>query len=140
MRFLGCVIEKKAGVVFFLYAAFLVALSVSKSLGLFKPDIRLLQAILGGDKATHLIAVGVLGFIASFLVDYSKRTVWLNKLLVIFFILASLLLVDELLQIFLKNRVFDMHDLYYGWSGALFGLISGGFINFLIHKRVKSNI
>lgn len=118
-----------------LYASCLIALSVSKSLGWFKSDIRSLQAILGGDKATHLIAVGILGFISSFLIDYSKGKLWFNKLIWVFLVVSALLFVDEFLQLFLKNRVFDMYDLYYGWAGALVGVVSGGLVNFLNGKR-----
>lgn len=135
-RFLSNIANKKAALLLTLYALILIALSISKSMGWFKSDIRFMQSLIGGDKLTHLFAMVVLGLISSLLVNYASKR-WLTTLARIFLLLAGLLFVDEFLQIFFKNRVFDMHDLYYGWIGALLGLTLGGVINFVLKKIKK---
>ncbi len=120
----------KAWLVFFCYALFLLFLSISKDLGYFTPELRMLQQTLGGDKNVHFIAALLLAVSATFLLNY-KQAKWLSKLIFMFVVIASLLAADELLQFFFKTRIFEIYDLYYGWAGLSVGAVLGLLINYL---------
>lgn len=124
--------------VFTLYVLALAFFSVSKSAGWFSTFTKSLERSLGGDKAMHLMAAALLGLISSFLIDYRHRA-WLKKVLTVFLIILLLVSIDEFLQFFLKNRVFDLYDLYYGWFGVCTGVFLGLILN-LCFLKLKKNL
>lgn len=120
---------KKLGL-FFLgaYILILVLFSLSKSAGLFSHQIRSLQAFLGGDKSTHLVAAILLGVITSVTINYQANR-WITQAVKLFLMVVCLICLDEFLQFFLKTRVFDLHDLYYGLLGIVCGFSAGLLLN-----------
>lgn len=130
---------KKLGVFLFgIYVFILVLFSFSKSAGLFRPQIQSFQEFLGGDKSTHLFAAIFLGGIASFIIDYQHQ-VWPKKTIRLFVAVVCLVSIDEFLQFFLKTRVFDLYDLYYGLFGVFCGFTAGLVLNLYL-LRFKKNV
>lgn len=130
---------KKLGVFLFgAYVLVLVLFSLSKSAGFFRHQIQLFQEFLGGDKSTHLVAAIFLGGIASFIIDY-KHKLWLKKTIIVFTVVVCLVSIDEFLQFFLKTRVFDLYDLYYGLFGVFCGFTVGLVLN-IYFLRFKKNV
>lgn len=129
---------KKLNILFFaLYVLVLVLFSLSKSVGLFRHQIQSFQEFLGGDKSTHLVAAIFLGVLASFIIDY-RHKLWLKKTVIIFMAVFFLVSVDEFLQFFLKTRVFDLYDLYYGLFGVFCGFVLGVMLNLYFFRLNKS--
>lgn len=128
-------VRNKARWLFAGYALCLTFLSVSKNLGYFTPELRDMQNWLGGDKHVHFIAALVLGLGATFLLHYQSAK-WHLKLGAIVMLIAFFLTIDEMLQFFIKTRVFDIYDLYYGWAGLILGLILGLIVRYLAHSHI----
>lgn len=119
------------------YAFFLLALTMFKSIEVFRSELAFIEASLGGDKIEHFI----LALLLSFLVwpvawslnnsRYSKARVTVFTLLLL--ILA--LLLDELHQFFISSRHFDWQDSAFGVAGLLVGLILRVLIVFFLFSN-----
>lgn len=128
--------KKLSAFLFGVYVLILALFSLSKSVGFFRHQIQSLQDFLGGDKSTHLVAAVFLGGIASFIIDY-RHAFWLKKAITVFLAVICLVSLDEFLQFFLKTRVFDLYDLYYGLFGVFCGFPLGLMLNLYFFKLKK---
>ncbi|MBL4799491.1 MAG: VanZ family protein [Oleispira sp.] len=113
-------------IIFVLYCFFLLTLSALKSAGLFLPLLLQFQAMLGGDKLMHLQLATILSLLAClafqiFFVRKAIDLIW--QLLVIFVVLSTALLLDELHQYLLSSRHFELMDTVFGILGIAIGLV-----------------
>ncbi len=109
----------------FIYGSFLIALSIFKTSELFLPQIYQFEALLGGDKWMHFKLSSLLAFIA--LLTFTPATKEIIKLtvrtIIICFLLAAGLLMDEFHQALASTRRFEWLDFIYGLSGIGLGLV-----------------
>jgi hypothetical protein len=97
---------------------FLVA-SALRSFGYFVQDIYWLQEWLGGDKASHFI-MGFGLMLSAILIVFPRSL--LSGLKALFSVVA-ILLFEELSQLFIKTREFDIADLGVSVLGAIIAII-----------------
>ncbi len=108
-----------------LYSLFLLLLSGLKSAQLCLPFISALEVTLGGDKFMHFYLAWLLSFLAwpvALLINNKKYSTFILSALLFSFLSVSLLL-DELLQLMVISRHFDLSDTLFGVSGLGLGLL-----------------
>ncbi|HRQ22963.1 MAG TPA: VanZ family protein [Anaerolineales bacterium] len=116
----------------FFYTLFIIALIILADTGRLPPFLRAAYDFPGGDKAGHLILFGLLNLILSLTFLRSLRNADPQRVAVsIGLILALFLLAEEVSQIYIPRRTFNILDLLAGWLG----LIIGGSMAWMIHKR-----
>lgn len=124
---------------FFMFCMTLVVLSTLKSFHFFVDELRLLEGFVGGDKCLHFYLSLILGFLGCFSAVrmVTSRRRWLAVSVTLISLMVGLFL-DEYMQQFSENRIFDPMDLYAGTLGLLTGLVIYILISFLgcLFRRV----
>lgn len=119
-------LKDKFNVIFLLlYTLFLLLLSGLKSAQLGLSVISVLEASLGGDKLMHFYLALLLSFLAwpvALLINNKKCNLFIVAALLIAFLSASLAL-DELHQLLVVSRHFELKDTLFGVSGLVTGLL-----------------
>ena len=113
------------------WLAAVVGLSVAKSSGLAKAELRMLESFVGGDLALHIWVAAVMAFLAFMAVPDR----WLEGYLFrffnpVFFILILGCLSDELLQQYISTRDFSWLDFLASFSGLIVGNIAALLLRF----------
>lgn len=119
---------------FFLFCLTLVVLSTLKSFHFFIDELRLLEGFVGGDKCLHYYLSLLLGLLGCFSAVrmVKSRWRWVAVAVTLISLMAGLSL-DEYIQQFSENRIFDPMDLYAGASGLFTGFLLYILISILIH-------
>ncbi|MCA9731091.1 VanZ family protein [candidate division KSB1 bacterium] len=120
-------IYMSTGIIFLLFFAFVIYSADKGELPLF---IRRMYMFPGGDKIGHFVLL----FLLTFLVDYLflpksflivRKPVFIGSILV-----AGFISFEELTQIFISTRTFDLIDLLFSFMGIITGDLSARiFIN-----------
>lgn len=109
------------GGVAILFLAFFSYVIYSANQGSLPLFIRRLYMFPGGDKVGHLILMGFLAFFVNLLL-YPKSFRVLGQSLFIGTLIVSILItVEEVSQILISNRTFDLVDLLFSYLGMIMG-------------------
>ncbi len=119
-------IKNKVNVILLLlYGLFLLLLSGLKSAQLCLSFISTIEVGLGGDKLVHFYLALLLSFLAwpvALLINSKKYSASIVFTL-LFGFLSVLLILDELHQLVLISRHFELQDTLFGVSGLAMGLV-----------------
>ena len=108
-----------------LYGLFLLLLSGLKSAQLCLPVISTLEVVLGGDKLMHFYLALLLSFLAwpvALLINNKKYSTSIVFTL-LFGFLSLLLALDELHQLLVGSRYFELKDTLFGVAGLIMGFV-----------------
>ncbi len=116
----------------FLFALFILAVIVLADLGILPHFLSIVYDFPNGDKVGHFILFGLLGFLLTFTFTRSlpNRTRALVALS-IGLILMLLIALEEISQMFVSTRTFDLIDLL----ASYVGVVLGGFIALKIKEK-----
>lgn len=106
----------------FAFTLILVLLgTIAKSLSFFKEEILWIEFLLGGDKELHFFVAFILTISAS--MSYWPQEKFWSRQVIIGLGISSLMLLEELSQLFLATRTFSFNDWLYGIWGMLAAFI-----------------
>ena len=75
-----------------------------------------------GDKIGHFVLMGVLSFLANLMLSARSFQIWKFRYLLGSLVVLAIVTLDEISQIFIRGRSFDLTDLTADYSGIfLFG-------------------
>ncbi|MEH6345136.1 MAG: VanZ family protein [Bermanella sp.] len=117
--------DKVNVVLLLLYCLFLLLLSGFKSAQIGLPIISALEVSLAGDKLMHFYLALLLSFLAwpvALLISNKKYNTFI-VLALVFGFLSVLLALDELHQLLVDSRHFELKDTLFGVSGLVLGLL-----------------
>jgi polysaccharide biosynthesis protein VpsQ len=116
----------------FFYTLFIVAIIILANTGGLPPFLRAAYDFPGGDKIGHFLLYGLLTLLLTLTFLRSLRNTDPQRVAVsVGLILALFLLAEEVSQLYIPRRTFNILDLLAGWLG----LIVGGSAAWMIHKR-----
>lgn len=115
--------------IYIVFLASIIALSdIKETQYLFKTIRRIPFA----DKFGHLILMGLFALVLNVLLNFRQIQVWKSYSFLGSLIVLVLITIEEVSQIFVPNRDFDLMDLLTNYLGVfLFGILAGR-----IHKKL----
>jgi VanZ family protein len=124
-RLIGNIREVRFHRLFILAVVFLVALagSMSKSFSLHAEYVYAVEKLVGGDKHLHFLMSFLIGYTITWATPLSIRSLFFNSVGWPVFAALSLVVSDEVIQVFFPSREFSVYDLAANVSGVLCGIL-----------------
>ena len=116
-----------------LFTLFLVGVILAADFGLGGSIFSFFHRIPGADKAGHFILIGLLALLVNLYVGLTKDTYNLNMAFKVSLAIIVVVTLEEISQIWFRNRSFSISDLVADFAGiVVFGLLA-----ILIAQRLK---
>ena len=96
---------------------------------------RFIQYLPYGDKVGHFVLMGFLSLMVNLALRARNFQIWKFKYLLGSLIVTAVVLVEEISQIFIRGRTFDLGDLLFGFVGIV---IFGEIARIVCRKTLKS--
>ncbi|MFH2044250.1 MAG: VanZ family protein [Pseudomonadota bacterium] len=109
------------GSLFVIFLAYVIYSADKGSLPLF---IRKMYMFPGGDKAGHIVLLGLLAFFVNYFLYPRYLRVFGKTVLIGSLIVFCLITIEEVSQIFISKRTFDLLDLFCSYLGIIAGDIT----------------
>ncbi|MBU1053597.1 MAG: VanZ family protein [Proteobacteria bacterium] len=106
------------GILFVIFLAYVI---YSADKGLLPLFIRKIYMFPGGDKAGHIVLLGLLAFFVNYFLYPRCLRVFGKTILIGSLIVFCLITIEEVSQIFISNRTFDLLDLFCSYIGIIAG-------------------
>ena len=129
--------QMRVKVLTIVFVVFLIGVVIVANLGLGPVVFRFLKYIPGGDKAGHFVLMGLLSLLVNLSFGAQRVTVGGLPLLKGSLIVMAVVTVEELSQLLLKHRGFDLLDLAMDYLGIVaFGVLAEHLVQ---HRRVAKS-
>lgn len=122
---------KILAVVYVLIFAGIIVLADIKGTDYFK----FIRYIPYGDKVGHFVLMGLLSLAVNLVLRARNIKIWKLSYLLGSLIVAVVVLIEEISQIFVKGRTFDFGDLLFGFAGIF---VFGEIARFISRKMLTS--
>ena len=132
MKDYGKILLRISGILFIVFISYMI---YSANTGSIPPIIRQIYMFPGGDKVGHIVLLGLLSFFVNNYL-YPRHIRILGKSIFMgTLIVFCLITLEELSQLFIAMRAFDLRDLFCSYLGILAGDVSVRYMN---KKQVES--
>ena len=118
MKNYGKVLPVAVSVLFVIFLAYVIYSSDHATLPLF---LRQLYRFPGGDKVGHVVLLAILSFIANYFLYPRHITVLEKPIFIGSLIVCLFITLEEISQIYIPSRTFDLLDLFCSYLGIVAG-------------------